>query len=470
MRRIKAEYIGTALFAILLALPFLPGAGHHGEAWSDDGALDHPTVDRDWVQIKRDTLRILVMPDPLTWEQRPGAVTGLEWELLERFAQKRRIPVKAIPVSDRDSMLAMLQSGLGDVMAAQLSPHGWASSYVHFTRSYHRVGHADAFAKGESGMPFPRAGTDTLAISAWSPFLDGQGKPGAWAGDKPYVVLDLLPEELLVRTALARQQHSLVTDACASMEAKRLPLVRFGAGEGPTVALSFGLRSNSVHLQHLLDHWLASSREYEARQALITAYNKGLDTRNPQRSLRILTAGADSISTFDSLFQVHADSMAWDWKLLAAVAFKESRFDTSAVSRKGAGGLMQLMPATAAQMGVTDSSGVEGHIQGATRYLDRMDQIWQRDISSPAQRLKFVLAAYNAGPGHVKDAQRLAVELGMDPSKWDGNVERAMVLLNRPRYFTSLAARNGYSRGQDTYWYVRDVVGLYGWLSGKDPH
>lgn len=467
--RNRAELLGSGLFAALLALPLLLGPGP-GPDEVEPGSLSHPAVERDLAQIRHDTLRVLVMADPLTWEKRPAAVTGLEWELLERFAQRRKLPILAIPVGDRDSMLAMLQSGRGDIIAAQLSPEGWAKPYVHFTRLYRYVAANEVFAKNADGQPLPRADADTLVVSAWSPFLDLDGslRGGPW--DLPVKVVDMLPEELLTATALGKVQHSLVLDATASLESKRLPLVRFGPREGKSIPLVFAVRSNSLHLQHALDHWLASSRENSVREALFTAYDNGLDTRDPMRRLRILTAGADSISSFDSLFQVHADSMAWDWKLLAAVAFKESRFDTTAVSYKGAGGLMQLMPTTAAMMGVSDSGGVGGHIQGATRYLDRLDNIWKRDISSPNQRLKFVLASYNAGPGHVKDAQRLAVELGMDPSKWDGHVERTIVLLNRPRYFMGLAARNGYCRGQDTYWYVRDVVSLYSWLNGQDPH
>ena len=65
-------------------------------------------------------------------------------------------------------------------------------------------------------------------------------------------------------------------------------------------------------------------------------------------------------------------------------------------------------------------------------------------------------------------AQRLAKTLGLDPNRWDGNVEKAMVLLNRPRYFTLPLAKNGYCRGQDVYFYVREVTGLFGWLRGND--
>src|SRR5690606_28418878 len=225
---------------------------------------------------------------------------------------------------------------------------------------------------------------------------------------------------------LGRGHRLVVSDATASMEAKRLPLVNFGSRTGLSIPMVFGVRTNAMHLLHALDTWLASAKEYEARKALFAAYDNGLETRGRRPSFGSMAFGTDSISRFDSLFQVHADSLHWDWKLLAAVAFKESRFDTAAISYAGAGGLMQMMPNTAALMGVTAEGGVNGHIEGATRYLNRLDRIWRKEIPAPAERLKFVLAAYNAGPGHVKDAQRLAAKLGLDPQRWDGHVERAI--------------------------------------------
>ncbi|MBZ0207002.1 MAG: transglycosylase SLT domain-containing protein [Flavobacteriales bacterium] len=462
----NAEYIGIGLFAALLALPFAGNptgthADHTGESWS------HPHVVRDLAQIKRDTLRVLVLPDPLSWEERPGAMTGLEWELLERFARRHRMPIKAVPVENRDSMLVMLQNGRGDVIAAQLSPSGWAAPYTHLTRFYRQVARVHAVPRPDGTKDAGPTVADTLTVSAWSPFLDSTQVLSTVDSGSTVRIVDLLPEELLIEIALGRGHCLLVSDATAAMEAKRLPLVKFRPREGRSVPLAFAVRTNATHLLHALDTWLASAKEYEARQALIAAYDNGLDTRDRTRPLRTMAFGTDSISRFDSLFQAHADSLTWDWKLLAAMAFKESGFDTSAVSRAGAGGLMQMMPTTAALMGVTRAGGVNDHIQGASRYLDRLDRIWRNEIPAPAQRLKFVLAAYNAGPGHVKDAQRLALELGMDPQRWDGNVERAIVLLNRPRYFTSPSAKTGYCRGQDTYWYVREVEELYAWLSGR---
>ncbi len=463
----SAEYIGIGLFAALLVLPLAETPKDRTLHGDPQDPRAHPHVVRDLKEIKRDTLRVLVLPDPLSWEERPGAMTGLEWELLERFARRHRMPIKAIPVQDRDSMLIMLQNGQGDVMAAQLSSKGWAAPFTHLTRSYRKVARMEASPRNGSTAKGGPTEPDTLTVSAWSPFLDSSSVLVSTDSTRVIKVLERTPDDLLTDAALGRVNTLLLTDASGSMEAKRLPLVKFGPREGLSVPLVFAVRTNSDHLLHALDTWLASSREYEARQAMIAAYDIGLETRVSQQPFRTMAFGSDSISRFDSLFQAHADSLTWDWKLLAAVAFKESRFDTAAVSYAGAGGLMQMMPNTAALMGVAVGSGVNDHISGATRYLDRLDRIWRKEIPAPAQRLKFVLAAYNAGPGHVKDAQRLALVLGMDPQRWDGNVERAIVLLNRPRYFTSPSAKTGYCRGQDTYWYVREVVELYAWLSGS---
>jgi membrane-bound lytic murein transglycosylase F len=171
--------------------------------------------------------------------------------------------------------------------------------------------------------------------------------------------------------------------------------------------------------------------------------------------------GTDTISPFDSLFQLHAESLRMDWRLLAAVAFKESRFDTMALSTQGAEGLMQMMPSTATALGVDAKDGVSGQVQGASRYLVELDTIWRGSVPAEDQRLKFVLASYNSGPGHIKDAQKLAREVGLDPKRWDGNVERALLLLNKPRYFMLPFVKNGSCKGAQTFTYVREVGGTF---------
>lgn len=469
----KAARIGAVVFGALLMLVALGPASIHPGSHGDEPGWQHPLVRRDLDAIRDDTLRVLVLRDPLSWEEHPGAIAGLEWELLERFARHEKLRIDAVPVDHPDSMLLMLQRGDGDVMAAQLCPDGWARGFVAFTDPYRTIAplrialNSDAMVRTTRRSRHDPGTPDTIAVSRWSPFC-GLKDPFDTAYAPITLVPDTaLPENLLARVALGQCRAALVVDAVSSLEARRMPHVAFGPRLGRSIPLAFGIRSNGHALLHALNHWLAQPRELEARALITESYGEGRLTKGPLRTLRELEFSTDSISPFDSLFQAHADSSAFDWELLAAVGFKESRFDTSAVSHAGASGLMQIMPATAQALGVDSADGVDGHIGGAIKYLDKLDAMWRGTVPNKDQRLKFVLASYNAGPGHIKDAQRLAEDLGLDPHRWDGSVERTLLLLAKPRWFTRPDMKNGYCRGHETFWYVRDVVAAFGQYTRK---
>jgi len=138
--------------------------------------------------------------------------------------------------------------------------------------------------------------------------------------------------------------------------------------------------------------------------------------------------------------------------------YQESRFDPLASNSTGAFGLMQMLPRTAQELGVENLKDPEQAIASGVQYLD-----WTRDRFSkdlPVQeQMFFSLASYNAGFGHVKDAQRLARQLGLRSDKWFNNVEKAMLLLQRRHYYKK--ARFGYVRGQEPVNYVRDIHQRY---------
>ena len=115
-----------------------------------------------------------------------------------------------------------------------------------------------------------------------------------------------------------------------------------------------------------------------------------------------------SISPYDSLFRLYADTIGWDWKMLAAVAYVESKFDTAAVSAVGARGLMQMMPRTLRSLGVPDSlhTDTRTNVHAGARYLKKLEHIFRR-IKDFDERLNFILASYNAGVGQVNDAMAL---------------------------------------------------------------
>ncbi len=164
------------------------------------------------------------------------------------------------------------------------------------------------------------------------------------------------------------------------------------------------------------------------------------------------------ISAYDDLFRRYSATAGFDWRLLAAQCYQESGFDPEAVSSMGALGLMQLMPSTADALGVLEEKRFdpEQNIAAAARYIKRVSQSFS-DIKDAGERIRFTLAAYNGGVGHVQDAQTLARKAGRDPQYWD-DVAPFILLLSEPRYYRDPDVRFGYMRGSETEAYVRLIM------------
>lgn len=427
-----------------------------------DVPWDHPQVERDLEAIAHDTLRVLVMRDPLSWEERPGAVTGFEFELLERFAKHTDVPFKVLVMEHRDSMYSALQRGVGDVIAAQYTPVRWERKWFGCTKPLFLVRPMIARVRAEAHAKDDEVAADSVFISTWSPFRSGPGERDVLKG---MVLNAATPEDVLMDVMIGKVGACVVTDATAAHEGTRLAALEFVPVEGKARPICFAVRTNAPQLRAALDQWLAEPGEVHFRTALLDGY---LDRVSKPGALRrrSMPAAADSISPYDAEFRRHGQGFGWKWQLLTAMAWKESRFDSTAVSRKGAHGIMQFMPNTATRFGLDTAMSVGEHIRAARHYITRLDTIWMRAVPDRDERLRFVLASYNAGVGHIIDAQRLAERLGLDPSRWEHNVERAVLLLAKPRYYTRPEMKNGYCKGSQVFHYVRDILALYNQLTG----
>ncbi len=206
-------------------------------------------------------------------------------------------------------------------------------------------------------------------------------------------------------------------------------------------------------LQTAVDEWyrpdmLASlEKQREERQREPAVKRKA----QPQ----ILNAKKGVISKYDALLQRGAASIGWDWRLLAAQCYQESAFDPHAVSWAGARGLMQIMPATGAALGLNNPWDPEQNIAAAVKYLGQL-QAQFSDIGDRNERINFVLAAYNGGVGHVRDAMALAKAHGANPQRWR-EVERFILLLQKPQYYTQSCVHYGYLIGTETAGYVSAI-------------
>ena len=167
------------------------------------------------------------------------------------------------------------------------------------------------------------------------------------------------------------------------------------------------------------------------------------------------------LSPYDEYFREAADSTGYDWTLIAAIAYTESRFDSTAVSHAGAQGVMQVMPNTLRGFDIPDSLHADNrtNIMAAAKLLKSLDgKVYFSRIEPEKERIKFVLASYNAGYGHVLDAMSLARKYGYNRHIWENNVDSFLIHISKPEFYTDTLCRNGEFNGwRETLSFVRKV-------------
>ncbi len=201
-----------------------------------------------------------------------------------------------------------------------------------------------------------------------------------------------------------------------------------------------------------INGWIDNFEQRNLNRILAKYVNKGnvFGTRKPQ---------AGELSGFDAIIKKTAKEIGWDWRLLASLIYQESHFRLDLESEKGAFGLMQLMPVVMERYEIDYDATPEQQLEAGGKLIKYLGECFANKVADSTQRVKFVLASYNAGLGHVYDAQRLAAKYGKDPEVWDNNVD--YFILNKSKYYNDTCCRAGYLRGTETYRFVEEVLDRY---------
>jgi len=223
---------------------------------------------------------------------------------------------------------------------------------------------------------------------------------------------------------------------------------------------AWAVRQDAPLLATSLSTWMTAHQTAFFDYTTIRVKSSGGQTYTPRRSVSspILNAARGEISIYDNIFKQYAIQCGWDWRLMAAQAYQESTFDPQAVSHMGAMGLMQLMPGTARDVGVSQAEvfNPQSNVRGATQLINQLNTHYSF-ITDANERINFILAAYNAGPGHVDDARALAQKNGKNPNVWLGNVDAFVLRMSSPDFYNQPEVKHGYFRGSETYDYVNSI-------------
>ena len=179
--------------------------------------------------------------------------------------------------------------------------------------------------------------------------------------------------------------------------------------------------------------------------------NGGL-TKIGKTYLRRVGSSMTSISPYDALIKKNADEIGWDWRLVCAVIYNESKFVNEAFSDRGAVGLMQIMSGKYSVDTLLDPAV---NISIGTKYLTYLSQMFADHGADSVECLKFALAAYNAGEGNILKCIRYTEESGADATRWDNVVA---TIPSIPDF-----------HGKQTIAYVREVLDTYNEYSEVYP-
>ncbi len=426
--------------------------------------------------IERDTLIALTAYSSTSYFIYRGQAMGFEYELLKQFSKHLGVELRMVVVREVDSILPLLNSYHGDLIASAMAVTQRRRESVDFTDPLTYTEQVLVQRKSEN---WNTMNADQQEASLVNSVVDLIGKTvhvkmnstfytrlinlSAELGDSIHVKTidgNFTTEELIAMVARGEIDYTVAHRSAAELSKVRFKNIDVSTPISFPQRMAWAVRKTSPELLSELDSWLEKNKRTTGYNVL---YNKYFKNQTRYRSIsesEYSSFGGKSISPYDNTIKKYAAEIGFDWRLMASMVYQESHFDPWAESWMGAVGLMQIMPETASLHGEYDLWNPDQNIAVGAAHLKRLNEIYT-SVTDSAERVKFVLAAYNVGPGHVSDARKLAEKYGKDPNIWDGNTGDMMKLKSESQYYSDDVVEFGYCRGFETVNYVKEVLDRY---------
>ncbi|MEA2343021.1 MAG: rane-bound lytic murein transglycosylase [Thermoanaerobaculia bacterium] len=474
----------------VVAAPQLPKPVEAAPAKAPDVA----PIARDLPEIAAGgTLRVLFTFNSTGYFLYRGETLGYEYELLTMFARDSKLRLEPVVVRNSSELFDHLNRGDGDVVAAQLSiPSATSPVGVAVTDSLYETAPVVVQRSPSGGSATPTVAKDLAREEkATGSTIEVRAKlvsiPRDLAGQQvqiprtsPYrerlvelneeltqdidvVEVDESSDRLIQKLAEGQIAFTVAAENVAALKSGEYTNLIVKPEIGPPQPVVWAVRRNAPQLLGALNQWLAKKRKAGLLAVLYRKYFLDRRAYTARTNSPFLTAETGTLSPYDDWFREYARIPGWDWRLVAAQAFQESRFNPSAHSWAGAVGLMQIMPKTARQLHA-NAADPKQSVEAACRYLWTIDAQWQ-EIKSDSERIKFILASYNVGTGHVQDAVRLAAKNGDDPHSWL-DVSYWLIRKSKRSVYNDPVVKHGFARGTEPVAYVDQI--LQRWSNYKE--
>jgi membrane-bound lytic murein transglycosylase F len=390
---------------------------------------------------------------------------GFEYELAREFAAGLGVRLRVLSLNTWEEMVAALMSGKGDFIAAGAEDIPARSSQVVFSVPYQRVGQSIVARRNSTpiGSLNDLRGRTVDVVKGSVPHarLEELRTQGLDVFIRPHARMTV--DQLIREVAAGRMDTTVANTNVAHLSQRYYPSVAVQTRIGEDTPLSWATVPEAQELLGQINGFL---RDITTSGRLDDVYEKYhwnledfdyLDLKTYHERLRT------RLPRYRPFIKASAGRYGFDWCLIAAQMYRESHMDPESRGINGALGLMQILPATARGLKLGDPLDPVTNIKAGVMYLRTLYSMFE--TVGEEDRLKMAMAAYNAGPGHVGDARRLAAEMGLDPNRWD-SVAQALPLLRYRKYHRG--TEYGFCRGDITVAYVTHILTYYDILKRQE--
>ncbi|QLE03141.1 transporter substrate-binding domain-containing protein [Galbibacter sp. BG1] len=434
---------------------------------------NNKTIDRDLSEITAGgTLKALTVYSGTSYFLYRGRPMGFEYELLNNLAEHLGLDLEIVIARNEDDLIDMLNTGKGDILA-----HGYTitqsrkrlmnfTDYLYLSQQVLVQKKPDNWRKMKLHQiqkeliqdPIELIG-DTVSVKKNSSYAERIKNLSEEIGGEIFIdtLSGSLPAGKVIQQVVNGDiKLTVVDENIAAINASYFPVLDIDTPVSFSQRIAWGVRKSSPNLLKKVNSWVDSLKNTTDYYVI---YNKYFTNKRQFRARvksDFYSLNERKISPYDPLIKKHSQKLGWDWKLLASLIYQESQFKPQSESWVGAKGLMQVMPATARELGIQNTADPKESIQGGTMYLKKLYRSFDQ-VEDSIQRIKFTIASYNAGLYHVKDAQALCEKYDLDPLRWDQNVEKMILELSYPKFYNDPVVKYGYVRGIEPYVYVDQI-------------
>ncbi len=403
-----------------------------------------------------------------------GRPMGFQFELLQRFAEYSGLQTEIIASNDVTDLTAKLLEGKCDLIAVCLPITSEDRKYLAFTEplmqsrqvlvqrkptNWKSLNDTD-INNGLIKSPLDLGGK-TIVVQRGTAYVQRLKNIAEEIGKSIDIVEVPEDEEQLIQFVAGEQiDYTVCDEKIAQVNQKYFPQIDVRTAISFPQNLSWALRKNSPRLLLEINTWL---QQFKHSQQYAILYNKYYQNQWLAQMVNsdYFVINSGRISPYDEEIKRYSMDLNWDWRLLASLIYQESNFNPGVKSWAGAYGLMQILPSTAQRFGIDTAKSPESNIAVGVKLLKWLDKRFTNMISDKNERLKFVLAAYNVGIGHVIDAQLLTQKYNKNMYKWD-DVKEFLINKSNPKFYKDPVVKFGYCNGLQPTFYVAEVLNRYG--------